>query len=115
MSYLPGAVGMSKLVARAVITADSSLILPANTFIQQILAINNTANAVTGGLKFGSIAGGVDIVAALAVGANAIAPVLGTGLLKNLFSVSATQTLFIDAVVAWNSASVDIIVVYGQL
>lgn len=104
-----------KLEALAVVTANSALILPANAIIQQILIQNTTANAITGGLKFGSTAGATDIVAALAVGANGLVTVASAALLKSFFSTSATQQIFIDAVVSWASASVNITIVYLQL
>lgn len=99
---------------RSITTANSSIVLPANTFIMHISVRNNTANAITGGLKFGTTNGGADIVAALAVGANAFTFVSDTALLKRFFSASATQQIFIDTVTLWNSASVDIEIIYAQ-
>lgn len=110
-----GAVGTSKQKLTAVVAANSAIVLPANSVIDYIIVKNNTANAITGGLKFGTTSGAVDIVAALAVGANALTFVLDAALLLRIFSTTATQQIFIDAVAAWNSASVDITVVYKQL
>lgn len=104
-----------KLTAAGLTIADSSMTLPANAYIQRIIVKNNTANAVTGGLKFGTTNGGVDIMAALAVGASVLVTDIGTGLLKSLFSLTATQQIFIDAVAAWNSANVDVTIIYVQL
>lgn len=108
-------VPLLRLVASGVASANSSLVVPANAFIQQIIVKNNTANAVTGGLKFGTSSGAVDIVAALTVGASALIFAVDSAILKRIFSTSATQQVFIDAVVAWNNANVDITIVYGQL
>lgn len=105
----------SKAQALAVTSANSSISIPANAFIQQIIIENTTANAVTGGIKIGTTASATDVVAALTVAGNTLTPVLPTAMLKPIFSTSASQTLFIDAVVAWNSASVNVTVVYGQL
>jgi len=82
-------------------------IVPKGYQIQSIYFKNNTANAVTGGIKIGTTAGGTDVVAAGTVGANAEG--LFT-LASDFFSSSADQTLYVDAVTAWNSASIDIII-----
>ena len=114
--YIPmGSVATSKLIALAVVAANSAMTLPANAVIDYIIVKNNTANAITGGLKFGTTAGATDIVVALAVGANALTFLTDALLLQRIFSTTVTQQIFIDAVVAWNSASVDITIVYKQL
>lgn len=105
---------IQKQIALTTVSA-ASVTLPANSFIQRIIIKNNTANAVTGGIKFGTTAGAVDVMAALAVGANALVSDIGTGLLQSVFSLTATQQIFFDAVVAWNNASVDVRVIYVQL
>lgn len=89
-------------------SANSSLVVPANHVIESILVLNNTANAITGGLKFGTSSGGVDIVAALTVGANALAHVFDAAMLKRFFSKTVDQAIHIDAVTLWNSANVDV-------
>lgn len=99
----------------AVTVANSSCVLPANAMINKIIVQNATGNVVTGGLKFGTTAGAVDIVAALTVGANALTFVADAALLKQIFSMTATQTIFIDAVVAWASASANVWIVYTVL
>lgn len=108
-------VSLKKLFATGIATANSSMVLPANAYIQRVIVNNNTANAITGGIKIGSTAGGVDIMAAMTVGANALVTDIGTGLLKSIFSLSTTQQIFIDAVASWNSASVDVTIIYIQL
>lgn len=97
--FLPGLTG-----------ANTSVILPARAIISQIFAVNNTANAVTGGLKFGTTNGGVDIVAALTVAASVASPP-ATILLTRF---PGQQQIFIDAAVAWNSANVDVTILYVQ-
>lgn len=103
-------VGLRTLTLAGVTSATSAS-LPSNSFISQIYVKANNANAVTGGLKFGSTSGAADIVAALVVAASVISPPATLLLTK----FAAAQTVFIDAVVAWNSANVDITLVYGQL
>lgn len=105
----------NKLVVSAAISGGS-VTIPANTFIQHIIINERAGAAITGGLAFGtSAAGGVDVVAAKAVGANADTHVTDAALLKRFFSVAATQAVTYEAVVAWNGANVNITVVYGQL
>ena len=91
-------------------TAAGSLVVPAGYAITGIYMVNNTANAVTGGIKIGTAAGGTQVVAAQAVAANAVVAVADAAILLKLFSKTAPQTIYFDAVTAWNSANVDIIV-----
>jgi hypothetical protein len=63
---------------------------------------------VTGGIRIGTTAGGADVVAAQAVAGNAIDTVAEANILKRVFSRTAAQTLHIQAVTAWNSASVEL-------
>lgn len=96
-------------------TAAGNFILPANCVIREILVFNTTANAITGGLKFGTTAGATDIAAALAVAASVTAFLTDALMLKRFFSPTATQQIFFDAVVAWNSANVNITILYENL
>ncbi len=111
----PGAINTGKSKVSGIVAKNSAIVLPANAIIDYIIVKNNTANAITGGLKFGTTDGGVDIVAALAVGANALTFALDAAVLLRIFSTSATQQIFFDAVAAWNSANVDVTIVYKQL
>lgn len=105
MAYIPTVRKLTALGA----TAAGTLALPAGATILQIVVKNNTANAITGGLKIGSTVGGVDVVAALTVAGSVIAP--PATMLVAAFLTA--QTLYFDAVVAWNSANVDITVIYA--
>lgn len=87
-------------------TADTTVIIPAGYAIASCSLINTTANAVTGGVKVGTTSGATDVVTALAVGASAL--IANTVLSKSIFSATVDQTLFIQSVVAWNSAVVNI-------
>lgn len=97
------------------VVAATNFMLPAGAVIRDVIISNSTANAITGGVKIGTTAGGVDVVAALTVGANANAFVTDALILKRFFSPTAAQQLFIDAVAAWNSANVQIDILYYQL
>lgn len=114
MSYITSAIPLGKLLLSAVVE-NTTATLPANCYISQIFIKNTTANAVTGGVRIGTTDGGADVVVALAVGANAILMIPNATLLKSVFSTSSTQTLYIQTVTLWNSASLDIVIIYGQL
>lgn len=102
----------TKLLAK---TAAFTFSVPAGYYIKDIFVQNTTANAVTGGLKIGTTLGGVDVVAALAVGANALTYVLDAAILLRIFSLTAATTLYFDAVTLFNSASLNVTMVLGKL
>lgn len=88
MTYIPL---INRIALRSIVAANSTIILPANCYINAVSVRNNTANAITGGLKFGTTNAGVDIYAALAVGASIFTNMLDASVLKRFFSASATQ------------------------
>ncbi len=96
-------------------TAAGTVVVPAGCAIANIYIVNNSANAVTGGIKIGTSVGGTQVVAAQAVAANALLAVDEDALLLRLFSKTVAQTLYFDAVTAWNSANIDVIVVVREL
>ncbi len=59
-------------------------------------AQNLNGNTVTGGINIGSAAGGNDIVATLAVGANALIVVPNASVLKRASSTTAPTNLFVS-------------------
>lgn len=90
-------------------TSASTFTLPSGHVLESIRVVNNTANAVSGGLKIGTTNGGADLVAALTVGANADVLVHRADMLKTFFApANAGRTVYFDAVTAWNSASLDL-------
>ena len=96
----------------AAVTNDTTTSIPANGYILGIAIENTTGNAITGGLKIGTTDGGTDVLVAIAVGASALAFVTDAALLKRWFSSASAQTLYIQDVVAWNSASLNITFLY---
>jgi hypothetical protein len=87
--------------------------LPAGAYVSSIVAVNSTANAVTGGIAFGTTANGVNIVATLACAANCVAAAPGNAALAgSAFSATASTPLNAAAVTSWNNANVTITVVY---
>lgn len=114
MSYVTPGVTLYKIPLTAVV-ANTTASIPANCYIDSIFIENTTANAVTGGVRIGTTDGGTDVVIALAVGANAILVIPAATLLKQVFSTSAPQTLYIQTVTLWNSASLTINIIYGKM
>lgn len=96
-------------------TANATVVIPAGQFITGIVFKGNNANAVTGGIKIGTSSGATDVVAAQAVAGNSLAMITDAALLKKVFSYSVDQTLYVQAVSAWNSANVDIVFIIGNL
>lgn len=102
--------GLTRTRLAGLTSANSAFTLPANAVIVQVYALNNSGNTVTGGLKFGASSGAADIIAALP----AVASVIGPPATLLLTNFAAAQQVFIDAVVAWNSANVDIFIIWSQ-
>lgn len=95
--------------------ANSTFVVPAGYVIDTIAFANTTANAVTGGVKIGTTSGGTEVVAAQAVGANALGVVASASVLLRLFSRTVATTLYVQPVTAWAGASVDFRVVLRKL
>ena len=94
------------------VAAAGSVAVPKGARIVKVIAHQQTANAVTGGIKFGSTSGAVDIVAALAVAGTVDLIVTDLSILKNAYA--AAGSVFFDAVTGWNSAVVDIAINYEE-
>lgn len=91
-----------------VFSSNGTLFIPLGTNIESITILNTTGNAVTGGIRIGTTAGGADVVASLAIPANGLISVSDATILKKAFSNTANQTLFVEAIGAWNSASITV-------
>lgn len=100
--------GTAACLKSGALTANGTLSVPPGFCISQIVIENTTANAITGGLRIGTTDGGIDVVVALTVAGNALSIVPDATLLKRLFSTSAAQTLYLQAVTLWNSASLNV-------
>lgn len=106
----PVPLSLGMVSTRSAITANdttaTAVSIPANAVLRAIYIRNTTANAVTGGINIGTTAAGSDVVSAFAVAGNGLLVINpGATLLKQYFSATASQQLFISAVTAWNSAS----------
>ncbi len=108
-------IGEYLIVSTQANNANTTVVIPAGYVILALALQNTNANAVTGGVKIGTTSGATDVVAAQAVGANAIIGVADATLLLKLFSMSATQTLFIQPVGSWNSAVVNFQFILSRL
>lgn len=98
----------SSLRVLATLTANGTVSIPAGYAITNILFRETAGNAVTGGIKIGTSSGGTEVVVAQAVGANGLGSIKDAAILLNYFSFSANTTLYVQAVSAWNSASVNL-------
>lgn len=97
------------------VTANgSSGIVPPNARLRAIYIQETAGHAVTGGIDIGTTNGAADIASAVAVGANGLVNVNTAALLKQWFSTTAQQSVFVSAHTAWNSASVNVEFVYDQ-
>ena len=92
----------------AAVTANDTFVIQPGYAIRGIYIVNTTANAVTTGIKIGTTSGATDVVASQAVGASAAFAIADASILKRVFSTTADQTLFIQTLGAWNSASLTI-------
>jgi hypothetical protein len=89
-------------------------VLPAKSYISQVIFSNSVAAAVTGGVSIGSTANGTNIVAAQAVGASTDVAVPQSAILLPVPSTAgAATTLHMAAVTAWNNVNVTVTVVYA--
>lgn len=84
------------------VTANTTLVVPGGYRISSLDLVETAGGTVTGGLRVGTAAAGADVVAAAPVTANSVTT---ADLLKNLFSATAPQTLYLEAVTAWAGAS----------
>lgn len=100
------------LYAGSVGAQNTSIVLPASSYIRDIIIQNLTTNAVTGGLKFGSTAGGTDVASPVACGSQCSITVNDVSLVKRILA-TGSNLLSIDAVSSWNSALVNVTVIYG--
>lgn len=106
---------LTNVVPKLASAAAGSLVVPAGHMLVSVHFVNNTAAAVTGGIKIGTIVGGTDIVAAQAVAASATGSATGATLLKALFSKTVDTTIYFDAVTNWSTTNVDLFFVTRKL
>lgn len=94
-------------------TANFQLSVPAGTQIISMELREIAGSAITGGVRIGTTDGGTDVIVAQAVGANANFIVTDVALLKRVFAILTDTPLFIQAVSAWNGASLNVTLIVG--
>jgi len=92
----------------------STIQLPAYGFIKYIVIEETAGNAITGGVNIGDSGSATRFGSAVAVGANANVVVVPTNLTGSANTgVPAADTILIAAVTAFNSASINVTVIFG--
>lgn len=92
------------------VTGNTTFSVTAGYLIDSVVIENTNANVITGGIKIGTTDGGVDVLAALAVGASALYAIPDAALLKRVFSTASNTTLFLQTVTLWNAANLNVYV-----
>jgi len=95
-----------KLIRRIGETANFTLVIPKGHAIENIFYNEYLNAAITGGLRIGTAAAGTQVVTAQAVSALGIGRVAQASITLSFFSLTVDQTLYVEAVTAWNSAGV---------
>ncbi len=107
--FVSGAVPIDGRVRKLKLAAAGTVSIPAGAIVTRVSIRNKTTNVVTGGIKVGTTLGGVDVLAAGAIGASALVSYIALAVPAD---PAAAKTIYIDAVTGWNSAIVDIVVEY---
>lgn len=95
--------------------ANGTFIVPKGCMIKNVVIENTNANSVTGGIKVGTTDGGVDVMISLAVEANSLQMIPLATWLLNIFSMTSDTTLYINSIVSWNGAVVNVYFVLQRL
>jgi hypothetical protein len=95
-------------------SVTTTIALPAYGFIKYIIVEETAGNAVTGGINVGDSGSATRFLSATAVAANANVVVVPTNLNGSASTGIPTQdTVLINAVTSWNSASLNVSVIVG--
>jgi len=107
---------VSNLITNNDYTTDdvaASITIPANCYIDKIIVKPDAANEVTG-LQVGTTVGAEDVVSAVNISDDASLVPVFLALIKEMFSFSSSQTLWISAT-NWNSATLTIYVICRRI
>jgi hypothetical protein len=92
----------------------TTITLPPYAFIKYIIVEETAGNAVTGGVNVGDSGSATRFLSGTAVGANANVVVVPTNLTgSSNTGVPTSDTIIINAATGWNSASLNLSVIYG--
>jgi hypothetical protein len=95
-------------------STTSTLILPPYAFVKYIVVEETAGNAVTGGVNVGDSGSATRFLSGTAVGANANVVVVPTNLTGSANTgVPATDQVLVVAATSFNSASLNVTVIYG--
>lgn len=102
------------ITANTTATNGKSPILPANAYIHNIIVVEKSGGAVTGGLDIGTTASGTDVVAAKTVNASSVNFIADSALSKRVFSTTATQQIFFTCHTNCTAGpSLDVTIIYS--
>lgn len=100
-------------------TGNITVVIPKGYILDKVYMKNTSVNAVSGGIRIGTTSGNTDVMLVSTVGAgyNDVIDSAAAGLTKKMFLQGDTQdtTLYVQAVTAWNSASVDFVFVIRRV
>jgi|SRR5271166_1957304 len=100
-------------VISAVMTAGGmAVILPPRAKIAAIFLTESANHAITGGLNIGTASNGTQIASAVAVGALSYQALWPASLTITLTSATTNTTIWVSAASSWNSANLQVQVVY---
>ena len=92
----------------------STLVLPAYAFVKYIIVEETAGNAITGGVNVGDSGSATRFLSGTAVGANANVVVVPTNLNgSSSTGIPTADTILVVAATSFNSASVNVSVIYG--
>ena len=101
------------------ITGNITAVIPKGYCLDKVYIKNTSVNAVLGGIRIGTTSGNTDVLLVSTIGAgyNDVIDSAAAGLTKKMFLQGDTQdtTLYVQAVTAWNSASVDFVFVIRRI
>jgi uncharacterized membrane protein len=94
-------------------SANGTLTLPAGAFIQQVILEEDSGAGILGGIRIGTLSGYQDVLLATTVGSNSMPTIEDASMGLRAFSRTTPQTLYVQASTSWNSARVNVTIVYG--
>lgn len=87
--------------------------LPPSAYIQAVIAQETSGRTMSFGVKLGTTAGGTDIISGMNVTSFSLTNAADVSFAKRVFSQTQAQAVFLDAVTAWNGASVVLTILYS--
>jgi hypothetical protein len=102
------------ITASGTTAVTTTVQIPAYGFIKYVVIEETAGNAITGGLNVGDSGSATRFGSAVAVGANANVVVVPTNLTGSANTgIPTTDTVIVAAVTSWNSATINVSVIFG--